>query len=45
MFRSKRLLLVNRRTVRMINFGMGKIIDEVWFDPKTNRNVYKTVII
>lgn len=45
MFQSKRLQLVGRRTVQMINFGMGKIIEEVWFDPKKNRNVIKTVIV
>ncbi|QZE59099.1 hypothetical protein pEaSNUABM22_00196 [Erwinia phage pEa_SNUABM_22] len=45
MFQSKRLQLVSRRTVQMINFGMGKIIEEVWFDPKKNRNVIKTVIV
>lgn len=45
MFQSKRLQLVSRRTVQMINLGMGKIIEEVWFDPKKNRNVIKTVIV
>ena len=45
MFQSKRLLVVSRRTVQMINFGMGKIIEEIWFDPKKNRNVIKTVIV
>ncbi|QZE56389.1 hypothetical protein pEaSNUABM40_00195 [Erwinia phage pEa_SNUABM_40] len=45
MFQSKRLQLVSRRTVQMINFGMGKIIEEVWFDPKKNRNVVKTIIV
>lgn len=45
MFQSKRLQLVSRRTVQMINFGLGKIIEEVWFDPKKNRNVVKTVIV
>ncbi|QZE56728.1 hypothetical protein pEaSNUABM23_00191 [Erwinia phage pEa_SNUABM_23] len=45
MFHSKRLQLVSRRTVQMINFGMGKIIEEVWFDPKKNRNVVKTIIV
>lgn len=45
MFQSKRLLVVSRRTVQMINFGMGKIIEEVWFDPKKNRNVIKTVVV
>jgi len=45
MFRARRLLLVRSRTVRMINFGMGKIVDEIWFDPKTNRNIFKTVIV
>ncbi|QZE59437.1 hypothetical protein MPK66_gp193 [Erwinia phage pEa_SNUABM_2] len=45
MFHKKRLQLVSRRTVQMINFGMGKIIEEVWFDPKKNRNVIKTIIV
>lgn len=45
MFQSKRLQLVLRRTMQMINFGMGKIIEEVWFDPKKNRNVIKTIIV
>ena len=45
MFHKKRLQLVRRRTVQMINFGMGKIIEEVWFDPKKNRNVIKTIIV
>lgn len=45
MFHPKRLQLVRRRTVMMINGGMGKIIAEIWFDPKKNRNVFKTVII
>lgn len=45
MFQLKRLQLVRRRTVQMINFGMGKIIEEVWFDPKKNRNVIKTIIV
>lgn len=45
MLQSKRLLVVSRRTVQMINFGMGKIIEEVWFDPKKNRNVIKTIIV
>lgn len=45
MFQSKRLLLVSRRTVQMINFGMGKMVEEIWFDPKKNRNVIKTIIV
>lgn len=45
MFWSKRLQLVRRRTVMMINGGMGKIIEELWFDPKKNRNVVKTIIV
>lgn len=45
MFQSKRLQLVSRRTVCMINGGMGKIMEEVWFDPKKNRNVIKTIIV
>lgn len=45
MLQSKRLLVVSRRTVQMINFGMGRIIEEVWFDPKKNRNVIKTIIV
>lgn len=45
MFSKKHLQLVSRRTLQMINFGMGKIIEEVWFDPKKNCNVIKTIIV
>lgn len=45
MFSKKHLQLVSRRTLQMINFGMGKIIEEIWFDPKKNRNVIKTVVV
>lgn len=45
MFSKKHLQLVSRRTLQMINFGMGKMIEEIWFDPKKNRNVIKTIIV
>lgn len=43
--RKKHWQLISRRTVCMINFGMGKIIDEVWFNPKKNRNEFVTIIL
>ncbi len=45
MFSKKHLQLVSRRTLQMINFGMGKMVEEIWFDPKKNRNVIKTIIV
>ena len=45
MFSKKHLQLVSRRTLQMINFGMGKMVEEIWFDPKKNRNVIKTVVV
>ena len=45
MFSKKHFQLVSRRTLQMINFGMGKMVEEIWFDPKKNRNVIKTIIV
>lgn len=45
MFSKKHLQLVGRRTLQMINFGMGKMVEEIWFDPKKNRNVTRVLFI
>lgn len=45
MFSKKHLQLVSRHTLQMINFGMGKMVEEIWFDPKKNRNVTRVLFI
>lgn len=45
MFSKKHFQLVSRRTLQMINFGMGKMVEEVWFDPKKNCNVTRVLFI
>lgn len=36
---------VRRQRERMINWGMGKTFEIVWFDSKKNRNVVEFVIV
>lgn len=37
---AKSCLFVRRTRDELFNAGMSKYIEECWFDPKTNRNVW-----